>query len=504
MSWRGGVHRLPKPVRKKKKNIFAELRLRMHQRETLFPQPVLTNAALYALVALVYSIAFFIIDQTNPGAHVFAKNAQVRQLFSLLSICSWPILLFGALTLVAVRVGGNVRRRRRRRRRRGSRSSKSVSRSRSRSMTPNGRRCSSAPPSLQRPPSTAVPSVVTGPVEAPPAAVGGQQSFANSRTSGEKGSKKGVSVDLGSVKVESRGEKMRTSTPGASRTTSKRSGKSSSSHVPRGFVSVTRGQKAFSAIGFFLVTIGLLATAVAAALICYGQRQRNLLRLKDLGYEQDGVKEWAIALATGGVFTILFAVLSVSVAINFIKAISRTPYNLELRTVSLGHDDELDALEGAWIRTNSRPGDDFTGLAIVPDSPTPTVDGEESICEDGSNKTKAKSGIADSVSVTPGNANEVAINMHRNSCNTMKATILTTPASQGDDWRDVYRRGAFLPYQPDEGTVERMMRQLRDMGFNNPFQNIAALQASSFDLEIASDKLTNAQMDNSQRVRLQT
>lgn len=57
-----------------------------------------------------------------------------------------------------------------------------------------------------------------------------------------------------------------------------------------------------------------------------------------------------------------------------------------------------------------------------------------------------------------------------------------------------YQPPHHLPYQPDQRTVDRLMRQLRDMGFRNPHQNLAALQASSFDLERASDKLVNAQI----------
>lgn len=95
---------------------------------------------------------------------------------------------------------------------------------------------------------------------------------------------------------------------------------------------------------------------------------------------------------------------------------------------------------------------------------------------------------------------------------TTKGKMVDTPASSVQDREERYEEDAVevevlfdepaepeavmakasYPAQPDEQTEERMLRQLRDMGFKNRHENLAALQASCFDLEIASDKLANA------------
>lgn len=75
-----------------------------------------------------------------------------------------------------------------------------------------------------------------------------------------------------------------------------------------------------------------------------------------------------------------------------------------------------------------------------------------------------------------------------------RSDVFSPPLSQTEDWRRVFGNGTSLSYQPNQHTVERMMRQLHDMGFSSPYQNIVVFQASSFDPEIASNKLTAAQV----------
>lgn len=487
----------------------------MH-RETLLPQPVLFNAALYAVVALVYSLAFFIIDNANPGKHVFDKQSDLREKFSLLAICSWPLLLFGAFILLAVRVGANVRRRRRRRRRRNqiqstlssfkrSKSATRISRSRSQmDRDPSStRRSSSAPPALPRPPSTKPPALAAP--TTPPSS--SHPTFSTPSQPRRVQSDHVALPDQSLLPVQARQHSTvnrqysttplpNTSNLEKSRNLSKRSNKSTSSQVPRGFVSVTRGQKAFSAIGFLLIAVGLFATSAVAALVFQGQRERYFILLNDLGYQHDGAKEWAIAIATGGVFAVLFAVLGISACIKFFKAVRPTPSSLEMRTVALGPDAELDALEGAWSRNNSQPNDLYSTTLrrkYVDESGDDDdfverggrgMDGSESETDD-----VDQGSDVESVGTAGDGMGIVRV---------VSTNAEGTGNGAGGDWRQVYEMGSFLPYQPDQATVERMMRQLRDMGFSNPFQNIAALQASSFDLEIASDKLDNAQVKRMQ------
>lgn len=475
----------------------------MH-RETLLPQPVLVNGALYAIVALVYSIAFFIIDQTHPGTHVFADNSQYRDPFSSLAICSWPILLFGALILIAVRVGANVRRRRKRRHRKASTSRTTSARSRSH-ITSGGRRSSSAPPALPRPPST-VPPVL--PSTVPPIATLPSVSSPNVdahsiRLTPEPKNKRAQSdhvidgIQGHTALVLTRASEgvripsVQTSNLAAARIASKRSTKSNSSRVPRGFVSVTRGQKIYAAIGFLWVALGLFATSAVAGLVFVGQRQRNLRLLLDLGEEgKEGLKEWAISISTGGIFSVLFLVLGISACIKFVNAVRRTPSSLELRTVSLDPDDELEAMEGAWSRTNSHPND-VVVMMNAGDSSMALTDYDDDLDLKGGKKDSGSdSDDSDALSKDEG----VKFESETSASVPTRSDVFAPPPAQPEDWRQVYRNGTFLPYQPEQQTVERMMRQLRDMGFSNQYQNIVALQASSFDLEIASDKLAAAQV----------
>lgn len=470
----------------------------MH-RETLLPQPVLVNAALYAIVALVYSIAFFIIDQTHPGTHVFAEGSRYRDPFISVAICSWPILLFGALILIGTRVGANVRRRRRRRNRKSTATRTTSARSRSQTTVP-GRRSSSAPPHLPRPTATLSPDL---PSTVPPVAKLPSLSSPNVdahsiRLTPEPKNKRAQSdhvIDgaqghtalvLTRASEGIRIPSVQTSNLPAPRI---RTTKSNCSRVPRGFVSVTKSQKVYAAIGFLWVALGLFATAVTAGLVFVGQRERNKKVLLDLGLEaKEGVKEWAISISTGAIFAVLFVVLAISACIKFLNVVRRAPSSRELRTVSLDPDDELEAMEGAWSRTNSHPNDVVVMLAAGDSSMALTDDDDLKKAEQ--RDSGSDSDDSDAVSGDDG----VKLESEVSSSMPTRSDVFAPPPSQSQDWRQVYRNGTFLPYQPDQQTVERMMRQLRDMGFSNPYQNIVALQASSFDLEIASDKLTAAQV----------
>lgn len=417
-------------------------------RSSLLPRPVLFNAALYAAIALVYSVAFFIIDRAGPDKYVFWKASTLRTAFSYVVICSWPILLFGGLILIAVRVGATVHRRRRHRRKKNHDSSKnseqipaedgtSVRRSRSRpgagdaldddlSDFPDHRRDAVVPPSPTLSPSAvSSPSSTASPSPSPSRGVGAQDVHSDRASSKKKSKKKKVDPSL-----------------------------STSRSVPTGFVSVTPAQKLYAGIGFAWVAVGLAATSASAALVFFGQRERLRRTISSLGLESgEKWKEWVIPICTGGLFMLLFVLLALSTLSKVILTIMAPPHKRESRS------NELETEEVTHFERD----------VIMPG-------GEEyDLDED------VEQGVADG-GISRGALDHDVLGMVGES----------TAGSSSGTWRQ-FTSERQLPYQPDDQTIDRMMRQLRDMGFTNPHQNIAALQASCFDLEKASDKLSNAQ-----------
>ncbi|KAI0558272.1 Ubiquitin-associated [Gracilaria domingensis] len=204
-------------------------------------------------------------------------------------------------------------------------------------------------------------------------------------------------------------------------------------HVPKGFVSVNRPQRLYAAFGFLWVAVGLAMTAAAAAIVFIGQRERFQQVANSLGNQQEDWKTWIIPICTGGILVLVFGTLAITTFIKFFSTLGTRP-SLPLRntTASEGSVREVEDLDLLYKTGKELPDDDL-GDTELPAVPPPAA---------------------------------IATN---------KGVINATA----------------LPNAPEQRTIDRLMRQLRDMGFKNPDQNMAALQASSFDLEKASDKLAN-------------
>lgn len=187
--------------------------------------------------------------------------------------------------------------------------------------------------------------------------------------------------------------------------------------LPRGYVSVTRAQKAFAAFGFLWMAVGLGCTCACGVLVFFGQRERYKVNESASAVQHSTVwRTLIIPLITGVLPAVVFAILSISTLIKFYKTFTTKGKMVNTPASSMQDRDE------------ERRGDSLE-VEVLFDEPT--------------------------------------------------------------EPEAVMARVSY-PVQPDEETVERMLRQLRDMGFKNRHENLAALQASCFDLETASDKLANA------------
>lgn len=363
-------------------------------------------------------------------------------------------------------------------------------------------------------------------------------------------------------KVPSSAKRSKVSTVASAATTS------TSQLVPKGYVSVTRAQKAFAAIGFIWVCTGLLMTTVVAALVFFGRREQLLQRATKLGGE-GGATEWIVPIFTGLVFVPLFAALAFGVAMKAWAAVTPTPQALEMRTVSLDPDDDDDDIAGAAAAASAlvmgqgmparsssargsvggamdglpraasmqgggrsasgNVGDLESGTLVVASSKKQRINGtivedssgllfsDDDDDDDDSDDDEDDDDDDDDDYDDDDNDAEQRHERRVNSNNYSNSRRRSTTAAgtgtvefanledlqlhhrrraHTDEWRELYRRGAsYLAWQPAEPVVERMMRQLRDMGFGHAHENIAALQASGFDLEKAADKLSQAQCD---------
>lgn len=360
----------------------------MPHAEWFIPRSVLFNAALYSISALIYTLTLFALEANHPGQYVFDPETAWRSRFSYLAICSWPILLFGALILVAVRIGARSRKPR------GKRAKDKKKRKEAKRREGAIR---NEPPSTVPPPDPAVEPTFPLPLPPEPARDG--------------------------LPTRAKSGKSKRSRPG------KRS-------VPRGYVSVTRPQRIFAAFGFLWVAVGLACTSACGALVFKGQRERYKFNQAALGRD-DGWKSWVIPLITGGLPLVVYAIMAVSACARFYTTLTAKGRMVDTPAASV-EDDEDAELEQAEFDLDVV----FETPEGYPVAPPPV----------GRRELAPKRGVG---------AGE---------------------------------RGREFGYRPDERTVERMMRQLRDMGFKNTHQNIAALEAASFDLEVASEKLANAQV----------
>lgn len=73
----------------------------------------LFNGVVYAASALLYSVTLFALEAARSGTYVFLPGSKWRNVFNYLAVCSWPVLFFGALMLLAVRVAAGRARKRR-------------------------------------------------------------------------------------------------------------------------------------------------------------------------------------------------------------------------------------------------------------------------------------------------------------------------------------------------------------------------------------------------------
>lgn len=358
----------------------------MPHTEWLIPRPVLFNAALYSFSALIYTVTLFSLEAIDPYKYVFDPQTPWRNRFSYLAICSWPILLFGALILIAVRIGSRSRKRSNSKKKKAKRKAKKrKEKQRNKPLPP-----STIPPSQQQPQDlpTYPPPVSTTP------------------------------LPLQQPPPPPRNNSATTTGSTVKRIRSSRSGRRRS--VPRGYVSVTRPQRIFAAFGFLWVAIGLICTSACGGLVFVGQRDRYKLNAQALGSD-DGWKSVLIPLITGGLPLLVYAIMAVSSLFKIYTTFNAKGRIVETPAASIEDDDDIELAKA-----------DAFDVDVVFETP-------EGYPTPGENRTEF------------GNT-------------------------------------------PDNRTVERLMQQLRDMGFRNPHQNMAALQASSFDLEMASVKLANAQM----------
>eukprot|EP00178_Gracilaria_changii_P022679 TRINITY_DN675_c0_g1_i1.p2 TRINITY_DN675_c0_g1~~TRINITY_DN675_c0_g1_i1.p2 ORF type:complete len:416 (+),score=70.74 TRINITY_DN675_c0_g1_i1:107-1249(+) len=372
---------------------------------TLLPRHILFNAALYAGAALVYSVVIFSLETSSPGEYVFfdSDESKWRSIFNNIAIISWPILLFGALIVLAVRVGANVRRRRRKRSKKSRRSASTNSLS-ERNVSDRSLQKPRLPPSTTPPP---VPLRVE---------------------SAHKDHSPRMVHDLSGKTDEEDPPIVRAKSSRKAKRT-----KSASQLVPVGYVSVTRAQRMYAAMGFLWVAVGLAMTAAAAAIVFVGQRERLEQVANSLGSKQEDWKTWIIPICTGGILVIAFGTLAITTFTKFITTLSARPSKLAPTTeASEGSVREVEDLDLLYKSGKQEPQDELFDTKL-PSAPSPAIVSHE------------------------------------------KGMIDTS----------------ILQNAPEQSTVDRLMRQLRDMGFKNREQNMAALQASSFDLEKASEKLAN-------------
>ena len=222
--------------------------------------------------------------------------------------------------------------------------------------------------------------------------------------------------------------------------------KSLKKKVPKGYVSITRTQRIYAAFGFLWVAVGLALTTAAAAVVFVGQRERYKNAAVALGNgneDREDWKAWVFPIFTGLIVAVVYGVLCITTTVKFIRTVVAKGREIDTPTPS------------ASGRSDTRSGPRSEGNSVG------ALEEVEVIFEE-----ELRYPSAPPIAVVPGEAR----------------------------MKDNLYYGAPLPYQPDEQTVKRLMRQLRDMGYRNPHQTLAALQASSFDLERASEKLANSQV----------
>lgn len=341
--------------------------------ESLLPRAILFNAAIYALVALLYSVSFFALETSYRGRYVFAaRESTLRDIFNNIAICSWPVLLFGALILIAVRIGARVRKGRRKRD------------NDSKSSSPTG----SVPNSRSRTPSPASRHHIDPPLTAPPlqAAEAEQEAPLTDTEAGE-------------------GKK------------SRRKGRRKRKRVPKGYVSLTRSQRLFAAAGFLWVSIGLALTATAAVFVFLGMRERSKDAAVTLGVERTAWKDWVIPIVCGMLVAVVLSFLALTTLIKVFTTLTAKPKK---------------------SRSSGEQSDD---VEEAEDAEEPFISDDE---------------LGDVPMQPGGRSNE-----------------LQTETRE----------------RPDQAKIDRLVRQLRDLGFADRRQTIRALELSSYDLELASDLL---------------
>lgn len=211
---------------------------------------------------------------------------------------------------------------------------------------------------------------------------------------------------------------MRTNTPQVHRGIGvRRVARRKRNKLPRGYVSVTRGQKVFAAFGFLWMGVGLACTCACGVLVFFGQRERYKVNENASAVQDTTIwRKLIIPLITGMLPAVVYAILAITTLTKVFSTLMTRGKMVDTPASSIQDRDEEQEQDPLEVEV----------LFDEPTEPEAVV---------------AKAGFA---------------------------------------------------VEPDEQTVERMLRQLRDMGFNNRHENLAALQASCFDLEIASDKLANA------------
>lgn len=415
---------------------------------TLIPRSVLFNAALYSFSALVYSIAIFSLEIIRPGKYVFAKGSSWRDIFNYIAICSWPILLFGALILSAVRIGANVRRKRN-----NKEQAKKEQNQKDRNIKKSNSR--PAPPST-RPPGA--PPLSATPTPPPPALV----------TEDPNQSAQSMADSTADAKLK-KGKKKRKRSRSAVR-------------VPRGYVSVTRTQRLFASVGFLWVAIGLACTSASAVIVFLGLRDRSTVLATEIGVEgNDTVKEWVIPCVVGGVMAAIYAVLALTTIVKFWRTVTapeRTHRERRARAQARASANG----SGAPSRSNSRGissggGDLESAVGRMADMDRMLADESdyENDLYPSGKKVQMESRKTPDIHVTaPGLANKIV------------------PSRSGNRFSGTSSLSSWAT-EPDAATVDSLMTQLKNMGYRNEHQNIAALQAASFDLKRAAEKLANVQ-----------
>ena len=410
---------------------------------TLLPRSVLFNAALYAFSALVYSLAIFSLEVIRPGKYVFASGSSWRDIFNYIAICSWPTLLFGALILIAVRIGANVRRKR---------NKKEQNRKEQNQKDLKLKKSNSRP----APPSTRPPGAP--PTPPPPALVP------------EDPNQSAQSIADSTVDSKLKNGKK------------KRSRSRSRTRVPKGYVSVIRTQRLFASIGFLWVAIGLACTSASAVIVFLGLRDRSKVLATEIGVEDaDTIKEWVIPSIVGGVMAVIYAALSITTIVKFWRTVTapeRTPRERRARARARASANG----SGAPTRSDSRGissggGDMESAFGRMADMDKMLAD--ESNYEKDSYPTGKK--IQMESRKTP--------DIHVPALGSGNKLV---PSRSGNRFSGTSSLSSWAT-EPDAATVDSLMTQLKNMGYRNEHQNIAALQAASFDLKRAAEKLANVQ-----------